>query len=143
MISAPAGDGQPSGCDIVHGFAALQFCCDGRKDGFRNDRRDAVSDHSKAVPDGRVEEMIIRKSLEPRGLPDSDYSVLFGMKRSDSLIRSPIGPGSGSQSGALSGPSQPRVAADLIGASRWNRGKAFCHIGSVLDDAMSGEGPRF
>ena len=46
------------------------------ENGFGDDGRDAVPDHPKAVPYGRMEDMIIREALESSGLPHGDDPML-------------------------------------------------------------------
>ena len=93
---------------------------DQREYGLREDRRDAVPDHSKTVPDRRMEPEMVRKALETRSLSNGNDSVLFRVDRAHRLVRAAIVACAGAECRALAIPSQSRMPSDDIDTTRFN-----------------------
>ena len=87
MIAVPASADQPIASlrrDLKPSFCINTFR-DQRKYGVRNYGGDAISYHSKAMPNGWMELKAIRKALQARSFSDSYHAVLVWMNRTNGL----------------------------------------------------------
>ena len=97
-----------------------------------HDRRYAIPDHSKAVPNGWMKAEIVGETLKTRRFANRDHSGFFGMNRTHGLERAVIASGSGAESRALAVPAKSGVSADIVLA-------ALRDGGEPIDDLLGVE----
>lgn len=87
--------------------------------------------------------MSVRKSLEPGGLSDGYDTRLVRMQRSDRLVRTPVGAGSGTQGGAAARPRKSMMTTHGIVFALLDFSEASCDGLGMHGSSIAGEASIF
>ena len=91
------------------------------------------------MPDRRMEQMLVRKSLQACRFSNGNYSILRRMYWPDRLKRTSVGACASTKRGAEPIPCEPRMATDTVYSALRNRRKSHLHRFGVFGRKMTGE----